>query len=92
VSRVGVISWDYRESPDPRELKALIEALTDGALTLAVPNTGSDEYALVLSQAPIDEAEATKVFDWWWTPADPDGDRLDTFDWPPAGSSSGATP
>jgi hypothetical protein len=87
MSRVGVISWDWREQPDPRELKALIEALTDGAVTLAVPNTGSDQYALVLSRGPITEAEATEAFDWYWRSEDPTGDRIDTFDWPPAGSA-----
>jgi hypothetical protein len=94
MSRVGVISWDWRGRPDTDELRRILEAVSGGTVTCRTAETGSDEYAIVVSAGPLDEAEATKVFDWWWSPVDPDGDRADTFDWPPvgsSGSSSGAT-
>lgn len=91
MSRVGVISWGCREQPDIDDLKATLKVVSGGTVTCAMAHTRSDEYALVVSSAPIDEQEATKVFDWWWVPPAGDADRLETFDWPPVGSSGAAS-
>lgn len=87
MSRVGVITWDWREQPSTRDLKALIEALTDGAVTVVAPNTGGDQYVLVLSRGALDEWQATQAYEAWRR----DEEYPVTFAWPPV-AGSGETP
>lgn len=55
-----MVSWDWREQPPWDEIS---DAQQRGFLHVRlVPDTGSDAYVLVLSDAPVSEAEAQAVF------------------------------
>ena len=62
----AVLSWDCREQPDLDGLARIVRDLTGGALHLRAADTGSDQYAIVLSTVPLDETAAAEVFKRWW--------------------------
>jgi hypothetical protein len=45
------VSWDYREQPPMEDIAEIIAQMTGGALRMTMPETGSDEYELVISHA-----------------------------------------
>lgn len=61
----AVMSWDYREQPDLDDLARTVRDMTGGALNIREANTRSDQYAIVLSTAPLDETAADAVYDRW---------------------------
>lgn len=52
---IRTLSWDWREQPDLDVLARHIRDLSGGALLLHTVDTGSDECAIVLSTAPLNE-------------------------------------
>jgi hypothetical protein len=62
AGRTAVLSWDWRGQPDLARLGRLVADLSGGTLHLAEPDTGSDQYAVVLSTAPLDDETATRVY------------------------------
>lgn len=63
---IRVLSWDHREQPDLRALGRAITDLSGGQLHLtSVEVTGTQDYAIVLSDAPIDQQAATEAYRRW---------------------------
>lgn len=59
-----ILTWDYREQPDLDALGEAIRTLSRGAVDLrAVPDTGSDSYAVVVADHPLTDAEAQEAWD-----------------------------
>lgn len=57
-------AWDYREQPDLAALGEAIRQLSRGAVDLrAVPETGSDQYAVVVADHPLSRDDAQAVWD-----------------------------
>jgi hypothetical protein len=63
---VRVLSWDWREQPDLTALARDIADLSGGRLYLAGVDTGSDEYAVVLSTAQLDKAAVDEAYRRRW--------------------------
>jgi hypothetical protein len=61
-----VLSWDWREQPNLDRLARIITDLSGGTVHLAQVDTGSDEYAIVLSDVPLSKVEAAEVYDKRW--------------------------
>lgn len=62
-----ILTWDYREQPDLDALGEAIRTLSRGAVDLrAVPETGSDQYAVVVADHPLSGDQAQSV----WNDAD----------------------
>lgn len=61
-----LITWDYREQPPMDVLARLLTEVSAGAVHLAQVDTGSDEYAIVLSNQPLTGAEAHAVYEARW--------------------------
>lgn len=60
--RYAVVTWDWREQPDQHALTAAIAYASRDAVHVAWPETGTDDYALVLSDRPLTpEATAEAV-------------------------------
>ena len=57
-----VLSWDWREQPDLDHLATTIHDLSAGRVRLHQVDTGSDEYAIVLTDEPITQAEADLIY------------------------------
>lgn len=72
-----VMTWDWREQPDIGDLAEIIFDLSEGRLHVFAPDTGSDEFALVVSTVPLDADSARDAFRRWWVSEDDTGDRLD---------------
>jgi hypothetical protein len=65
AGRTAVLSWDWRGQPDLARLGRLVADLSGGTLHLAEADTGSDQYAVVLSTTPLDDEAATRVYREW---------------------------
>lgn len=65
--RAAVLTWDWREQPDLNHLSAIIRDLSGGRIHLTPTATGTDEYALIVSTAPVDEATAAGLYRQWQT-------------------------
>lgn len=63
--QAAVISWDWRQQPDLDHLARLIHDLSGGQLIVRQADTGSDQYALVLSTVGLDQQEADRLYQQW---------------------------
>jgi hypothetical protein len=66
VTRVEVLSWDWKAQPSLDRFARIISDLSGGNVHLAQVNTGSDEYAVVLSDEPLNKDEAVEVYRRRW--------------------------
>jgi hypothetical protein len=46
-------SWDYEEQPPLDEIAEAVGALSGGSLRMVMPDTGSDQYELVITAPPL---------------------------------------
>jgi hypothetical protein len=58
-----VLSWDWRGQPDLNQLAAAIRDLSEGRVSVQQVDTGSDEYAIVLSDEPLTASQATTLWE-----------------------------
>ena len=62
--RVGVLSWDWKGQLDIDELAAMVLDLSGGAVHIKhINNTGSDQYAIAVSTAPLTADDAAAAYD-----------------------------
>jgi hypothetical protein len=59
---VRVLSWDWRQQPDLDRLAQILLEISDGRVHLHQVDTGSDEYAIVLSDRPLTRTEADSCY------------------------------
>jgi hypothetical protein len=64
--RIAIMSWDWRGQPDLTELARAVREVSGGGVHLVEADTGSDQYAIVLSDQPLDKAAATDAYRRWW--------------------------
>ncbi len=60
--RTEVLTWDWREQPNLAELAEIVTRLSGGRLHIVQPDTGGDEYAIVLSTVALTVEQATEVY------------------------------
>lgn len=66
MSRTEVLSWDWREQPDMEELGRIVWEKSGGRVAItSVEDTGSDQYAVVISDKPLRQVEARDVYLRW---------------------------
>lgn len=82
--RVGIITWDHAEQPDPDRLAVILSELSGGLLHVRRPDTGSDQYALMVATRPLDQQQTDTVFDQWWR----DEQAADVIDLEPTGATT----
>ena len=58
-----VLSWDWRQQPDIGQLAAAVHDLSNGQVHLNMADTGSDDYALIVSDQPLTDAEARHIWE-----------------------------
>jgi hypothetical protein len=66
MTRAEVLSWDWHEQPDLIRLAAIIRYLSNDRVRLRQVKTGTDDYAIVLSDVRLTEAEAFEVYEKRW--------------------------
>lgn len=77
ATRAAVLSWDYREQPDMDHLALVLSELTDNLIHVYQPDTGSDQYAVVITTGPVDAAAVRQAFNRWMSGEEPDVFDLD---------------
>ncbi len=63
-----ILSWDWREQPDLDELAKALREVSGGSVHLHQVETGSDQYAIILS----DRALRPNEVDTYWERVDDD--------------------
>lgn len=64
--RVVVMSWDWREQPDLEQLDQAVRLASGGLARVHTIDTGSDEYAIVVADHRITQAEAEAAWQARW--------------------------
>jgi hypothetical protein len=59
---IEVVTWDWREQPDQQSLAAAISRVSGGMVYAVWPETGDDQYALVLSDRPLTAEQALTAY------------------------------
>ncbi len=66
TGRAAILTWDYRQQPDWERLAQLVRDLSGGTVHLHhVEDTGSQDYALVVSTAALGDEQATDLYHRW---------------------------
>jgi hypothetical protein len=66
VSRVEVLSWDYKEQPDLNMLGQIVREMSGGRVHLtAVEDTGDQYYAVIVAARPFEQDAATEIYRYW---------------------------
>jgi hypothetical protein len=60
---VQCVSWDYREPPDMADLIAAITSVSGGQVHAREVDEGSQDYILVISRQPLDDAAALAAWE-----------------------------
>lgn len=64
MSRVEVLSWDYREQPDLARLGNVVAEMSGGRVWLtSVDDTGGQDYVLAVADRPLTQDEAMDAYD-----------------------------
>jgi hypothetical protein len=61
--RAKAFSWDWQEQPDMARIAAFVTEVSGGRVHLREADDGSDNYTWVVSDYPVDDAEAERVLD-----------------------------
>jgi hypothetical protein len=56
-----VFTWDWKEQPPLAEVAEAIAEVSGGTVHMRQVDTGGDEYALVVSDRQVDDAEAGQL-------------------------------
>jgi hypothetical protein len=57
-----ILTWDVGQQPDMDELAKAVREVSGGACHLHEVDTGSNDYALVISPTPLDEQAVADVW------------------------------
>lgn len=60
--RFEVVTWDWREQPDWQAITSALTRLSGGGVHIAWPETGTDQYAVVLSDRPFTAKQAAAAY------------------------------
>lgn len=63
TARTEVLSWDWREQPDPARLARALTVVSGGTVHLAQVDVGTDDYVIVLSDEPLTAEQATSAYE-----------------------------
>lgn len=55
MTRVGILTWDWREQPSLGDLRRILGDLGGEHLTISDVDTGSDQYAWAFSTRPLSD-------------------------------------
>ena len=60
--KMAVVDWDWKVQPNWAEIMQAVH-FVEGKPFFTEAETGSDDYAVVISSAPISETEADRIYD-----------------------------
>lgn len=56
-----VVTWDWRQQPPLADIARAVAELSAGRVHMREVDTGSDQYEWVISDYPVDDAEAERL-------------------------------
>jgi len=60
------MTWDWKEYLDLDELSKVLHQLSEGGINLYQVETGSDQYAIVISRGELNEEQVAQInYDYW---------------------------
>lgn len=59
----AVLGWDWKTPPSAAAVRQALEQASGGLLRVYEVDTGGDDYAVVLSAEPLNEAQVTAVYE-----------------------------
>ena len=62
----AVFTWDWREPPDMEQLASILHDVSGGNVHLRMVETGSDQYAAVISTVDLGDAAAQATYERWY--------------------------
>lgn len=67
MAEIHVISWDYRQQPDLDDLDRYVYniSVTGRPVRIQQVDTGSDEYAITISDAELTEEQRLDAYQRW---------------------------
>ncbi len=71
-ARAAILSWDHAQQPPMDRLAELVADMSGGRVHLAQPDTGSDDYAVIVGTTPLDPGHADSVYQHWYHGGQPD--------------------
>jgi len=76
---VHVLTWDWREQADLVWLGQLVRDMSGGRVHLhPVEDTGTDQFVLLVSPVPLDDAAVMDAYRRWWS--QPESNEEDSID------------
>lgn len=60
-----VLSWDWREQPDVEEFHRAVFDISEGKVHITKVDTGSDEYAVIVSDEQLVDGEPEALYREW---------------------------
>lgn len=61
-ARTDILTWDWQQQPDLTALAEMVTRLSGGRVHIVQPDTGGDEYAIVLSTVALTVEQATEIY------------------------------
>jgi hypothetical protein len=56
-----IITWDWKEQPDLDTIARAVHEMSGGLVHMREVDTGSDQYEWIVSDYPVDDAEAERL-------------------------------
>lgn len=63
---VRIFTWDWKESPDLDDIGRAVTEISGGTVFITNVDTGSDQFAVVVSATELTAAQATEAFNREW--------------------------
>jgi hypothetical protein len=56
-----IFTWDWQEQPDMAAIAEVVHEVSGGRVHMREVDTGSDQYEWIVSDYPVDDAEAERL-------------------------------
>ena len=63
---IQIFSWDWKESPDFAEIGPAITEVSGGTVFITEVETGSDQFAIVVSSSQLTAEQAAEAYQEEW--------------------------
>lgn len=60
--KMHILTWDWREQPDLDRLARIVNELSGNRVHITEAETGDDQYAIVIADVPVTDADAADAY------------------------------
>lgn len=62
MSEISILTWDWKEQPPLDDIADIIKTMSGGTVNMVEVDTGSDQFAWVISPVPMDQDSANEAY------------------------------